>query len=439
MKRCVFAGVLVLVYILTSETSLAQETCVSSQCHVTLLKPKVVHAATESCESCHESILQPHPQKGVKTFKSIENLPELCGTCHDALGAKKTIHAPVKDGACTTCHDPHASEHPKLLTQSLNELCVTCHSDQTEHQQMHGPVADGDCSVCHTPHESDTKALLVTDGDELCFSCHSDLQEELKKQNIHSALEGGCTSCHNPHGAAFPKMLATSREKICFECHSEIQDDIGKAKSVHEPLKTNNSCSACHTPHASDHKKLLLAQEKNLCSDCHKNVITPQMTSIHQPVQDGDCTACHTPHVSQFSKLLAKSFTVKHYVPYSDAEYELCFSCHNRDLIQYPDTSFATNFRDGERNLHFLHVNKKEKGRNCITCHDTHGSKNPALIADSVPFGKWKLPVKFQKTDTGGSCAPGCHKPYSYNRNPKLAFRSEELNRRISINRTPNR
>jgi hypothetical protein len=38
------------------------------------------------------------------------------------------------------------------------------------------------------------------------------------------------------------------------------------------------------------------------------------------------------------------------------------------------------------------------------------------LIADSVPFGKWSLPLKFVKTETGGSCAPGCHKPQSYDR-----------------------
>ena len=33
------------------------------------------------------------------------------------------------------------------------------------------------------------------------------------------------------------------------------------------------------------------------------------------------------------------------------------------------------------------------------------------LIADSVAFGSWKLPLKFVKTESGGSCAPGCHTP----------------------------
>jgi predicted CXXCH cytochrome family protein len=103
-------------------------------------------------------------------------------------------------------------------------------------------------------------------------------------------------------------------------------------------------------------------------------------------------------------------------VPYTDTEFSLCFDCHDRDLLRYADTSFATNFRDGERNLHFLHVNDPQKGRSCTLCHAIHGADNPTLIAASVPFGQWQLPLKFVKTATGGSCSPGCHKPYAYDR-----------------------
>jgi len=103
-------------------------------------------------------------------------------------------------------------------------------------------------------------------------------------------------------------------------------------------------------------------------------------------------------------------------VPYTDNAFSLCFSCHKRDMVQYPETSFATNFRDGERNLHFVHVNNKQKGRSCRLCHNFHGSADPKLIRDSAPFGKWNLPLKFVKTETGGGCSPGCHKPLYYDR-----------------------
>ena len=140
------------------------------------------------------------------------------------------------------------------------------------------------------------------------------------------------------------------------------------------------------------------------------------MTTLHGPINEGKCTPCHDPHGGPNAKLLVAEFPPNPYAPYTDKEYALCFTCHKRDLVQYPDTSFATGFRDGERNLHYLHVNNKQKGRSCKLCHALHGSTSPKLIADSVPFGKWNLPLKFVKTDTGGSCSPGCHKTQSYDR-----------------------
>jgi len=133
-------------------------------------------------------------------------------------------------------------------------------------------------------------------------------------------------------------------------------------------------------------------------------------------IADGKCTPCHDPHGATRPKLLRAEFPVDPYVPYTTAEFALCFQCHKRDLLQYPDTSFATGFRDGERNLHFLHVNDPQKGRSCVLCHAVHGSSNARLVAQSVPFGEWQLPLRFVKTATGGSCAPGCHKPQAYDR-----------------------
>jgi len=61
-------------------------------------------------------------------------------------------------------------------------------------------------------------------------------------------------------------------------------------------------------------------------------------------------------------------------------------------------------------------VNDKVKGRSCKLCHELHGSAKPKMMAVSVPFGTWSLPLKFVKTETGGSCSPGCHETKSYDR-----------------------
>jgi predicted CXXCH cytochrome family protein len=381
-----------------------------------MLKAKVIHPAAETCGDCHQAAATPHPQQGKKTFKLAEGGAALCRMCHSPEAPRKYPHEPVKNGECTSCHDPHESGEAKLLVQPRERLCSACHSDKTNMKYMHGPAAVGDCTGCHMPHGSDNKALLVKSGNDLCFTCHAAIQGDMKKKVVHDAVKDGCTGCHNPHGSSVRKLLSAEGETLCFQCHSEIGGKIGKSKSVHAPVKTEKACASCHAPHASDGEKLLQKSGKDLCIGCHKNVLKKKETVLHGPVREGKCTPCHDPHGSPNARLLVKAFPTELYVPYTDTAYALCFSCHNRDLLRFPDTSFATGFRDGERNLHFLHVNNKDKGRNCKVCHAMHASELPKLVPVKVLFGKWDLPLKFVKTDTGGSCAPGCHRKFVYDR-----------------------
>ena len=75
-------------------------------------------------------------------------------------------------------------------------------------------------------------------------------------------------------------------------------------------------------------------------------------------------------------------------------------------------------------NLHYLHVNRETKGRTCRACHETHASSNEQHIRESVPFGTggWQLPIGFKKSASGGSCAPGCHAPYKYDRVEPIVY-----------------
>jgi predicted CXXCH cytochrome family protein len=413
------AGLLLLLALtaFAARPTAAQESCQSAQCHATLTQGSVVHEAAESCDNCHEATAAEHPQKGVKTFKLNESEPALCVNCHDGLGGKAQVHEPFADGSCTTCHSPHASNQARLLLKQQKELCSDCHSEPGEVAHPHGPVEAGDCTACHAPHSSDNQPLLAGKGDALCTECHSDVADLLKAKKVqHAALDDGCTSCHRPHGGANPKLLAEAGQALCFQCHDDIAAKIQNSPVAHEVLASAKGCASCHSPHAADQKGLLVESEKDTCLGCHDEVITKEMTVLHGPIRDGSCTECHDPHGAREAKLLKESFPATAYVPYSDTAYALCFSCHERDLLKYPDTSFATGFRDGERNLHFLHVNNAQKGRSCALCHNLHGAANDALIADSVAFGNWKLPLKFVKTDNGGSCSPGCHRPAAYDR-----------------------
>lgn len=401
--------------LVSAPAALAEESCTSAGCHASLLARRTVHAAAETCDGCHEPLGGTHPQPGKRTFKLAAEPPALCANCHDALGSKSQVHAPVREGMCTACHDPHAADQPKLLIAPGGELCASCHGDKTEAAHPHGPVAAGECTTCHLPHEGDVPKLLAKAGDALCFDCHGDIAELLKKPHVHAAVEGGCTSCHDPHGAAQPKLLAESGTALCAGCHEDVAAQAAKAAVPHAALAGEKACAACHQPHAADFPELLAKDERTTCLGCHPGAVTRAMTVLHAPVADG-CVACHAPHGGDGRALLTADFPAQPYVPYTDKAYALCFGCHDRDLLRYPDTSFATGFRDGERNLHFLHVNNAQKGRSCKLCHQLHGGANEQLIADNVPFGQWTLPLKWVKTENGGSCAPGCHKPFAYDR-----------------------
>lgn len=412
--RTILLVALLLGACLSVSAAAEEANCDSAQCHAKLLTGKNMHPVAQACTSCHEPVSTPHPKKGTKTFKLTQEPPQLCYMCHPAFGTKSTVHFPVTGGMCTVCHNPHSSDEPKLLAQPLKSLCAMCHADHVDFKVVHGPVAAGDCIACHNPHESDEKKLLLKPGEQLCIGCHLDMAEVLKKKVVHPALSAGCTSCHNPHGSANPKLLAEEAPQLCFLCHSDIAEKVNTSPVVHTAVLMG--CTLCHSPHASDNRRMLLNPEKDTCLGCHPAIIAKNMTVFHGPINEGRCTACHNPHGGQYPRMLAGTFPSEPYVPYTDTEFGVCFSCHKRDLLQYPETSFATNFRDGEKNLHYVHVNNKQKGRSCRLCHNIHGSPNPKLIADSVSFGKWDLPLKYVKTDTGGGCSPGCHKPRYYDR-----------------------
>jgi predicted CXXCH cytochrome family protein len=136
----------------------------------------------------------------------------------------------------------------------------------------------------------------------------------------------------------------------------------------------------------------------------------------HGPVAQKDCSACHQPHGALVFKLLAASYPSTFYAPFDVKSYEMCFGCHEEALVTAEKTTTATRFRDGDRNLHFLHVNKADRGRTCRACHEVHASSKTYQIRESVPFGTkgYMLKVNYEKRADGGNCTQTCHTARSY-------------------------
>lgn len=327
-----------------------------------------------------------------------------------------------------------AGIQPKVAGQitSVTNSCLDCHGKLTEKKVVHKPVMY-ECDKCHQsngevhPKEDVEGFKLVKEVPALCFSCHE--EKNIMKDVVHAPLkEGDCFSCHDVHSSKNEGLLSAKPPGLCYSCHNDLQSAVDSASVVHGALKSEKSCVSCHSPHSSAEKRMVLSPEPDICLSCHDKTIASgdrvikdmkktlsKSKYVHGAIENNGCSVCHSPHYSANKNLLVKSFPTGNYAAAQKLNYALCLDCHESALYEEAETSEATGFRNGEKNLHYLHVNK-EKGRNCVNCHDVHASNNLFLIADQVKFGEWDMPIKFVKLPKGGSCAPGCHSEKSYGR-----------------------
>ncbi len=417
----------------TAETA----TCQTEACHANTANSKFAHGpvAQGKCQACHA-----FDTPANHTFKLTRPASELCQSCH-TLNHRDVIHKPVQQGRCMDCHEPHGSDHRMMLIDDPTRgLCIGCHKQEgfSDKQFKHGPVAAGACILCHEPHSSWQPKLLVEKQDTLCLTCHA---QELRPKSDgawheHAPLKGGCTDCHDPHASDIRHQLHQDSPGLCFSCHDQMQEQLAQAPIVHGALTQAGGCLRCHAPHGSPLPKLQRAAQTELCLDCHNKPLQTadgrtltDMAELlsdnpdhHGPIREGECSACHQPHAGERHNMLIQAYPPQFYAPFSDERYELCFGCHQAQMVKDKRGTGLTRFRDGDTNLHWLHVNR-EKGRTCRACHEVHASGNPFHIRDAVPFGNsdWMLEIRFEVSPAGGSCAPGCHQPRSYDRGPGRA------------------
>ena len=290
---------------------------------------------------------------------------------------------------------------------------------------------DDACLACHELHHAADKPLLRTPRDRLCLACHDDIRKGLAAPtgSVHQPVAKDCTLCHRVHGGgAGPALTVSDTPTLCKTCHADLVNRALNAKHPHKPVLENKRCAECHDPHFSRGRSLLKKTTRDLCLGCHDTTYTlsdgsvladvkkqvTQSRYVHGPARQGSCTPCHDAHGSDYPRLLKYDFPCSFYAPFSESRYELCFRCHNRKMVLEPQSE-VTRFRNGERNLHYLHVHQ-EKGRTCRACHHEHASNSPYRIRETVPFGNWNMPLKFKKTEDGGSCSSSCHIERGYNR-----------------------
>lgn len=376
----------------------------------------LLHEAMDSCDNCHA---------GDEGLDLNSESPDLCYDCHDnqvegEAGPRASVHEPVVDGDCLTCHDPHFSGETGLLLSAVPVLCYDCHDEVTadENQEpllnQHDPVESGDCLDCHLVHSSDEGPLLAAPGGELCADCHDDPtanNEGGEKSNIHEPLASGeCTSCHLIHGSEVTSLLSSPLETLCEECHDyPLFDDEGERRAfLHEPAETLD-CLSCHDPHASDYTGMTLMEEKDLCLECHDDpALDPDgepYPLIHEVIEDG-CLGCHGPHGSDYRYFLSVEGPA------------LCYECHDDVTLNENDSPFEVPHLPAQEGqcsaCHRPHASKADGllqgvgNGYCVACHDEFHEEHRDSYSESAMVS---IPADFPVAGGALVCV-GCHAPH---------------------------
>jgi predicted CXXCH cytochrome family protein len=417
--------------------STPRKNCTEGGCHSDVTSYPVLHGPLKAggCNSCHT-----YSDAAKHLFQWTRQGKGLCLFCHQ-LEKGTYSHKPMQEKECTECHDPHGGEtNTHLRAKTTRALCDKCHDKAIKGKMEHKPVADGGCLACHTPHYSNQPKLLRQESRKVCLDCHVVFADRLKQaRSIHKPMREGCLKCHKAHASDAPKLLSRPMKDLCFSCHDDIRLTVEHARIQHGALEEMRECMNCHDAHAARYARLLRSNTQSLCLKCHDKEINTSTgkkirdmskvfgsgKTVHGPITVNECSACHQIHGGDLFDLLNKEYPSEFYSSFREENYALCFSCHDPMLALASRTSTVTGFRNGDTNLHALHVNQKDKGRTCRACHEIHSIDRGVNIRNSVPFGDWIFQTGYTKTATGGSCTPGCHQHFSYDRKNPVEYKKD--------------
>ena len=241
----------------------------------------------DACRSCH-SVGAPGFAKAHSDYAMDQSN---CISCHNPHSfdrenalIRKNQHRPFEAGQCTLCHTGGAGAQP-LLAKPQKEMCGRCHPDDQimpdedgagKPMSHHVPVERGLCTTCHNPHASDHAKYMRGKMDQVCFSCHRETEKALSLEYEHAPVAtGNCVLCHEGHASAQNHLLKKASIELCEGCHTtqgEFTHPVGiwKGKAVTDPNTGGMLvCASCHGVHGSDTQSLLLSEETELCHTCH--------------------------------------------------------------------------------------------------------------------------------------------------------------------------
>ncbi|RME56473.1 MAG: hypothetical protein D6795_01365 [Deltaproteobacteria bacterium] len=282
----------------------------------------------------------------------VDRTSKLCFRCHSPQPFEgEVVHAPVANGACVLCHDPHKSKIEHLLKAPERELCAKCHAaEKLAKTKFHIMAEERSCTSCHDPHRSEGPALLhASEGGGVCMECHASILSNLPRRLTHPpAREGHCMKCHQSHNNGQPPFLVEEGNGLCRQCHAVPSVD---AEMLHGPVMTD--CIVCHDPHGSNIPFNLKETVPQLCWRCHEERKIAGWTFEHLELDEKGCLRCHDPHGTNLPAFLVEG------IP------GLCMGCH-------PPGEKKTHVRD-----------QLDEGGRCLECHAPHGGQKRFFLREA--------------------------------------------------------
>lgn len=162
-------------------------------------------------------------QAGATAASQMSQVNQLCASCHADVWA--TFQQPFRhrlpEGAmsCVDCHNPHGGFLPNAARTSRQTFeanepgCFRCHGDLAGPFIFeHAPVRTEGCSTCHMPHGTNNPRMLTrSEVRFVCLECHANLP-------VPTPAAG------TPLGTVPPAFhdLRSPRFRQCTVCHQKI-------------------------------------------------------------------------------------------------------------------------------------------------------------------------------------------------------------------------
>ena len=391
------------------------------------------------CTTCHNA----HEHRRAKFLRMDNAGGAMCQVCHRPpywnLSSHAISAAPWKgtgirpwpvDGAptvagnaCRSCHRTHSAGHgARLLTWTQEaDNCNVCHGGSVAKKDIASEFANGAKFSRHPIESSQWTHDPLENAAGMprhvtCADCHNP-HAATNKPAVAPAVSGALQGVRGVASGGAPVAEAMFEFQVCNKCHG-FREPTSPGITRVEPTrvvstKIDPSNQSFHpiaaTGRNASIKGLLspwTATSMLSCTDCHNNNEWTTVTG----------TAPRGPHASRFAPILERNYLTADNTPESQANYDLCYKCHDRGTLLGSSGGFP----------HRKHV--VEKQAPCAACHDAHGSRqnahlvnfmtrdaNGAIVVSPTRTGR----LDYTVSGTGkGTCNLTCHgkehSPLSY-------------------------